>query len=67
MAEHRAAFRALLKRIQRDRNEQLCHRRVDTRRVKLRNQNIISEISTRQTAQRFREMEKLTQKFGLGT
>ena len=43
-AKHEVALTALLKRIQRDRNEQLLHRQIDSKRIIQRNKNLINNI-----------------------
>jgi len=47
-SKHEAGLTALLKRIQRDRNEQLLHRQIDSKRMIQRNKNLITNIQKKQ-------------------
>jgi hypothetical protein len=46
--KHEVAMAALLKRIQRDRNEQLLHRQIDSKRMIQRSKNLIKNIQKKQ-------------------
>ena len=59
------ALAALLKRIQRDRNEQLKHRQQDSQRLIQRNKNILNDLLNKQTAETKRTLEHLKQTLGM--
>jgi hypothetical protein len=56
---------ALLKRIQRDRNEQLKHRQQDSQRLIQRNKNILNDLLNKQTSETKRTLEHLRQTLGM--
>ena len=56
---------ALLKRIQRDRNEQLKHRQQDSQRLIQRNKNILNDLLNKQTAETKRTLDHLKQTLGM--
>jgi hypothetical protein len=47
-AKQQLALAALLKRIQRDRNEQLKHRQIDSQRLIQRNKNLLLDLLNKQ-------------------
>jgi hypothetical protein len=47
-AKQQMALAALLKRIQRDRNEQLKHRQIDSQRLIQRNKNLLLDLLNKQ-------------------
>lgn len=47
-AKQQQALSALLKRIQRDRNEQLKHRQIDSQRLIQRNKNLLLDLLNKQ-------------------
>lgn len=53
------ALAALLKRIQRDRNEQLNHRQIDSQRLLQRNKNILNDLINKQNQETKRTLELL--------
>lgn len=53
------ALAALLKRIQRDRNEQLKHRQIDSQRLIQRNKNILNDLINKQNQETKRTLEML--------
>jgi hypothetical protein len=53
------ALAALLKRIQRDRNEQLKHRQIDSQRLIQRNKNILNDLINKQNQETKRTLELL--------
>ncbi|CAI2369820.1 unnamed protein product [Moneuplotes crassus] len=53
------ALAALLKRIQRDRNEQLNHRQIDSQRLIQRNKNILNDLINKQHQETKRTLEML--------
>jgi hypothetical protein len=53
------ALAALLKRIQRDRNEQLKHRQQDSQRLIQRNKNILNDLLNKQTSETKRTLDHL--------
>ena len=59
------ALAALLKRIQRDRNEQLKHRQQDSQRLIQRNKNILNDLLNKQTQETKRTLEHLKQTLGM--
>ena len=59
------ALLALLKRIQRDRNEQLLHRQIDSRRMIQRNKNLIKHLNKKQEMEHKKTKDFL--QFSLGT
>jgi hypothetical protein len=59
------ALAALLKRIQRDRNEQLKHRQQDSQRLIQRNKNILNDLLNKQNAETKRTLENLKQTLGM--
>ena len=56
---------ALLKRIQRDRNEQLKHRQQDSQRLIQRNKNILNDLLNKQNAETKRTLDNLKQTLGM--
>jgi hypothetical protein len=62
---HETALTALLKRIQRDRNEQLLNRQIDSKRMIQRNKNMIQHIIKRQDMEKKKTREFLH--YSLGT
>ena len=58
------ALATLLKRIQRDREEQLKHKEEDTSKIMLRNSNLVRDIQLKQTAEERKTSQFL--KFALG-
>lgn len=59
------ALAALLKRIQRDRNEQLKHRQQDSQRLIQRNKNILNDLLNKQTQETKRTLDHLKQTLGM--
>ena len=59
------ALSALLKRIQRDRNEQLKHRQIDSQRLIQRNKNLLLDLLNKQTIEERRTNQFL--RVALGT
>ena len=59
------ALAALLKRIQRDRNEQLKHRQQDSQRLIQRNKNILNDLLNKQTSETKRTLDHLKQTLGM--
>ena len=57
--QQQLALAALLKRIQRDRNEQLKHRQQDSQRLIQRNKNILNDLLIKQNAETKRTLENL--------
>lgn len=55
------ALAALLKRIQRDRNEQLRHRQIDSQRLIQRNKNLRNDLLVKQKAEATRTIEAIRQ------
>lgn len=53
------ALAALLKRIQRDRNEQLKHRQIDSQRLIQRNKNILNDLINKQNQETKKTLELL--------
>lgn len=53
------ALAALLKRIQRDRNEQLKHRQIDSQRLIQRNKNILNDLINKQNQETKKTLEML--------
>lgn len=64
-AKHDAAMEALIKRIQRDRNEQLLHRQVDSKQLIQRNKNLIQGFMKRQVLESKKTKEFLNYLFGM--
>jgi hypothetical protein len=64
-ARHETALTALLKRIQRDRNEQLLNRQIDSKRMIQRNKNMIQHIIKGQDMEKKKTREFLH--YSLGT
>lgn len=64
-AKHEVSLTALLKRIQRDRNEQLLHRQIDSKRMIQRNKNMIQHILKNQDMEKKKTKEFLH--YSLGT
>ena len=62
--QQQMALAALLKRIQRDRNEQLKHRQLDSQRLIQRNKNLVSDMLNKQRMEEKRTDEFL--KYALG-
>lgn len=58
------ALAALLKRIQRDRNEQLKHRQIDSQRLIQRNKNILNDLINKQNQETKRTLELLKKTLG---
>ena len=56
---------ALLKRIQRDRNEQLKHRQQDSQRLIQRNKNILNDLLNKQNSEIKRTLDNLKQTLGM--
>ena len=63
--QQQLALAALLKRIQRDRNEQLKHRQQDSQRLIQRNKNILNDLLNKQNAETKRTLENLKQTLGM--
>ena len=63
--QQQLALAALLKRIQRDRNEQLKHRQQDSQRLIQRNKNILNDLLNKQNAETKRTLEHLKQTLGM--
>lgn len=59
------ALAALLKRIQRDRNEQLKHRQQDSQRLIQRNKNILNDLLNKQNSETKRTLDHLKQTLGM--
>ncbi|CDW89445.1 ca2+-binding protein (ef-hand superfamily) [Stylonychia lemnae] len=59
------ALAALLKRIQRDRNEQLKHRQQDSQRLIQRNKNILNDLLNKQNSETKKTLEHLKQTLGM--
>src|SRR3954464_12417919 len=59
------ALAALLKRIQRDRNEQLKHRQQDSQRLIQRNKNILNDLLNKQNQETKKTLEHLKQTLGM--
>lgn len=59
------ALFALLKRIQRDRNEQLLHRKIDSKRIIQRSKNLIQHLQKKQSLESRKTKDFL--QFSLGT
>lgn len=59
------ALAALLKRIQRDRNEQLKHRQQDSQRLIQRNKNILNDLLNKQSQETKRTLDHLKQTLGM--
>ena len=57
--QQQLALAALLKRIQRDRNEQLKHRQQDSQRLIQRNKNILNDLFNKQSAETKRTLDHL--------
>lgn len=60
ISNHEKTLQALLRRVERDRREQLKHRQFDTQRLIQRNKNLIKDIFNRQ-AQEKRKTKKFLQ------
>jgi len=63
--QQQLALAALLKRIQRDRNEQLKHRQQDSQRLIQRNKNILNDLLNKQNAETKRTLDNLKQTLGM--
>ncbi len=59
------ALAALLKRIQRDRNEQLKHRQQDSQRLIQRNKNILNDLLNKQSFETKKTLEHLKTTLGM--
>jgi len=59
------ALAALLKRIQRDRNEQLRHRQIDSQRLIQRNKNLRNDLLQKQRAEAAKTIESIRITLGM--
>lgn len=62
--KHQQSLQTLLKRIQRDREEQVKHRQIDSQRLIQRNKNLLQDILEKQAMEQRRTAQFL--KFALG-
>ena len=62
--KHQVSLQTLLKRIQRDREEQVKHRQIDSQRLIQRNKNLLQDILEKQAMEQRRTLQFL--KFALG-
>ncbi len=63
--QQQLALAALLKRIQRDRNEQLKHRQQDSQRLIQRNKNILNDLLNKQNNETKKTLDNLKQTLGM--
>jgi len=63
--QHQLALAALLKRIQRDRNEQIKHRMEDSQRLMQRNRNIMNDVINKQNGEAKKTIEEIKRKLGI--
>ncbi len=63
--QQQLALAALLKRIQRDRNEQLKHRQQDSQRLIQRNKNILNDLLNKQNQETKKTLDHLKQTLGM--
>ena len=62
--QQQMALAALLKRIQRDRNEQIKHREMDSNRLIMRNRNIINTLIVKQNAEAKKTLMQVKESLG---
>lgn len=65
--EQAIALEALLKRIERDRNEQIQHREQDSQRLLLRNKNIRNDVISRQNLDAKKTIDDIKRNFAMKT
>mmetsp|Transcript_9482 Transcript_9482/g.10416 ORF Transcript_9482/g.10416 Transcript_9482/m.10416 type:complete len:313 (+) Transcript_9482:113-1051(+) len=63
--QQQMALSALLKRIQRDRNEQLKHRQMDSQRLIQRNKNLLNDLATKQNHEAKKTVTTIRQTLGM--
>lgn len=63
--QQQLALAALLKRIQRDRNEQLRHRQIDSQRLIQRNKNLRNDLLQKQRAEAAKTIESIRTTLGM--
>lgn len=62
--QQQMALAALLKRIQRDRNEQIKHREMDSNRLIMRNRNIVNSLVIKQNAEAKKTLQQVKENLG---
>ncbi|OMJ74556.1 hypothetical protein SteCoe_26487 [Stentor coeruleus] len=62
--QQQMALAALLKRIQRDRNEQIKHREMDSSRLIMRNRNIVNSLVIKQNAEAKKTLQQVKENLG---
>jgi hypothetical protein len=62
--QQQAALAALLKRIQRDRSEQIKHREVDSNRLAMRNRNLVNGLILKQNAEAKKTLQQVKESLG---
>lgn len=62
--QQQMALAALLKRIQRDRNEQNKHREMDSNRLTMRNRNIVNSLIIKQNAEAKKNLQQVKESLG---
>ena len=62
--QQQMALAALLKRIQRDRNEQIKHREMDSSRLIMRNRNIINTLIIKQNSEAKKTLQQVKESLG---
>jgi EF-hand domain pair len=62
--QQQMALAALLKRIQRDRNEQIKHREMDSNRLVMRNRNIINSLIIKQNTEAKKTLQQVKESLG---
>ena len=62
--QQQMALAALLKRIQRDRNEQIKHREMDSNRLVMRNRNILNSLIVKQNTEAKKTLQQVKESLG---